>query len=315
MADHEHKEEHGEEHGSHGGGGHGGGHGGGGHAEGEHEGAPEWLISFADNVALMMGFFVILLAMNMGPKAKGHSKTESEGNGAPSEAMVDFVIAMRESFNNPFDLASTSEVDQPFIKRIKEKRGESAEEGVRGNSRNVQAVRPTGYSDIGATIPFDNDSELLSGAAKEVIASAAAKLRGHRYVIEIRGHTSPSEVKRSPEKGLELSYRRAMTVARALAEQGVPWTQMRPSAAADHERIVSRTYSRDEDGRNQRVEVILTNEAVAGDPYTREVGGGERDGAAPAKPDRGDDTPKPSIKPGTTPSTRGGGKDSAGGGH
>jgi len=300
MAEHEHEEEHGgEEHGSHGGG-HGGGHAGGGHAEGEHEGAPEWLISFADNVALMMGFFVILLAMNMGPKAKGTTKSETDGDGAPSEAMVDFVIAMRESFNNPFDLSSSAPADQPFIKRIKEKRGETSETGVRGNTREVQAVRPTGYSDIGASIPFDNDSDLLGGAAKEVIASAAGKLRGHRYVIEIRGHSSPSEVRRSPEKGLELSYKRAMAVTRALAEQGVPWTQMRPSAAADHERVVTRTYNRDEDARNQRVEVILTNEAVAGDPYTREVGGSEREQTGERKNDKG-----PAREPAAKPSSGG----------
>lgn len=77
MAD-EH-DSHGEEGGSHGGGGHGGGapHGGGAHEE--HEGAPEWLISFADNVALMMGFFVILLAMNMGPKGGGEARERGAG--------------------------------------------------------------------------------------------------------------------------------------------------------------------------------------------------------------------------------------------
>lgn len=44
-----HEEGHGKKgHGGHGGHGHGGGHE-------EHAGAPEWLISFADNVALLMG--------------------------------------------------------------------------------------------------------------------------------------------------------------------------------------------------------------------------------------------------------------------
>ena len=83
MSDHEHEGD-GEEHDSHGGGSHGAPHAA--HEE-HHEGAPEWLISFADNVALMMGFFVILLAMNMGPKAKGES--QEEGNGKPSPDMVE----------------------------------------------------------------------------------------------------------------------------------------------------------------------------------------------------------------------------------
>ena len=75
MADHD---EHGEHEEGHGGGSHGGGHAAGGHEEG-HEGAPEWLISFADNVALMMGFFVILLAMNMGPKGSSVNNTGEPG--------------------------------------------------------------------------------------------------------------------------------------------------------------------------------------------------------------------------------------------
>ena len=59
MSDHE--EGHDEK--GHGGGGHGGGgHGGGGHGGGheEHEGVPEWMVSFADNTALMMGLFGLI---------------------------------------------------------------------------------------------------------------------------------------------------------------------------------------------------------------------------------------------------------------
>ena len=99
MADkpHDKSAEHGEG-GAHKGGGHGGGHGhgGGGHEE-HHEGAPEWLISFADNVALMMGFFVILLAMNMAKQTVGGIGGEAQMGGNPNQAntMIDFAIAVR----------------------------------------------------------------------------------------------------------------------------------------------------------------------------------------------------------------------------
>src|SRR5262245_35934857 len=96
MASAEHSEH--TEHGKSGGGHHGGGggghhhHGGGGHGDGEHEGAPEWLISFADNVMLMMGLFVIMLAMNMAKETMGGIGGEEEFGGAPTAEMADFVL-------------------------------------------------------------------------------------------------------------------------------------------------------------------------------------------------------------------------------
>src|SRR5215468_5365718 len=107
MADEEHHDEK-EQHKSH-----GGGHGhGGGHEEG-HEGAPEWLISFADNVTLMMGFFVILLAVNMGPKGNGPSDASKQGDSSePPPQLLDAQIAIREAFNNPVNLNSMDPGEQ-----------------------------------------------------------------------------------------------------------------------------------------------------------------------------------------------------------
>src|SRR5436190_2305796 len=104
------------------GGAHGGGHGGA-HEE-HHEGAPEWLISFADNVALMMGFFVILLAMNMAKQTTGGIGGKADMGGNPQEAnsMIDFAIAVREAFNNPVDVNSTDPRERDMVKRLIERK-------------------------------------------------------------------------------------------------------------------------------------------------------------------------------------------------
>src|ERR1051325_10394638 len=113
MAEQEKHEEGAESgHGGHG----GGGHGGGGHEE-HHEGAPEWLISFADNVALMMGFFVILLAMNMAHKTVGGGGKRGSGGGADD---IDFVLAIRQAFN-PIDMTSENPTEAPLRKRLRER--------------------------------------------------------------------------------------------------------------------------------------------------------------------------------------------------
>jgi flagellar motor protein MotB len=272
--EHKKHDDHGEHGGeSHGGGGHGGGHGGGAHEE--HEGAPEWLVSFADNVMLQMGFFVILLAMNMGPKGGGGDGPPSEGEGEPTTAMIDFALGLREAFNNPVDPDDPNENPQ-FVKRLKELRGEGDFSGPQGDKPTQQSLRESNFVNIGAKIAFEDNSTKLTQAARETMAQTAEKLRGLRFYIEIRGHCSPSESMRDPLRAMKLSYDRAAAAAATLVEYGVKWEQLRIMAYGDNDRLVSRTYSRENDRNNQRVEVVVTTQTLPGDPYAVQQGGEEK---------------------------------------
>src|SRR5688572_8675449 len=224
MAKDHDKEESG---GSHGG---GGGHGPGGHGGGEHEesGAPEWLISFADNVALMMGFFVILLAMNMAKQTVGGGGEKGAHGEVPKqEQMLDFAIAVREAFNNPVDINSNAPEDAALVKRMLERAGksETRDPGIKGYEQDVQAIRPSDYYAISGSVNFAENSTELAGPGKRTIAEVARKIRGLRLVIEVRGHVSSVEANRGAELSMRLSSERALQVARALAEAGVDWWQ------------------------------------------------------------------------------------------
>jgi flagellar motor protein MotB len=261
--------EHAEHGGGHGGGGHGGGHGGGGHGGGEHEesGAPEWLISFADNVALMMGFFVILLAMNMGPKGSGTSQAENPHDSASAADMLDFVIAVREAFNNKVDINSKDPADAPLIRRMLQRTsGKVREDGPQGEQDKLQSIRPTDYEQVTAAVEFDDRQALLSSAARNTLVEVARKIRDQHWVIEVRGHISPFESMRNPVKGMELSHQRAAAAAVALVEGGVKWENLRLVACGDNARVVSRTFDRQEDRANQRVEIVVTNQTIGPDP-------------------------------------------------
>lgn len=252
--------------------GHGGGHGPGGHGGGEHEesGAPEWLISFADNVALMMGFFVILLALNMGPKGSGKTEADSTTDAEQTAEMLDFVLGVREAFNNKVDLDSKDPSDAPLIRRMLQRTsGAVREEGPQGESDSLQAPRPSDYEQITAAVDFDDRQSVLSQSARTTLLETARAIRDQHWIIEVRGHVSPFESMRNPVKGMELSYQRAQAAAVALIEGGLKWENLRLVACGDNARVVGRTFDRQEDRANQRVEIVVTNQTMAPDPNGR----------------------------------------------
>jgi flagellar motor protein MotB len=277
MADHEEKHGGGGEHaeGGHGGGSHGGGgHGGGGHGGGgEHEeaGAPEWLISFADNVALMMGFFVILLAMNMGPKGEpvqgGDPSENNNGSGGGMSRADSIIISIREGFNSPLD-AKSGNPEERRLANAKKQRDESRkDEGPVGTAQRPQTVRETDYSNLGGVVYFEDSSAELTATAKATIAQVAKKLQGQRWIVELRGSVSPFESGRNPEKAMALAHERALQAGRELAKSGILWPQVRLVACGDANRKVVRSTDHAADRPNQRVEIIVTKDAMPADPY------------------------------------------------
>lgn len=262
-------EEHHEEHKSHGGG-HGGGHGGhggGGHAEGEHEGAPEWLISFADNVALMMGFFVIMLAMAMNKisESSGSTGENADNSGQPSSAMMDMAIGLREAFNNP--VSAENPADAALWKRIQQKQAESEArtKSQKGNDRDVRSIRKSDYYGMGGVVSFATGSAEIDPESRAAILDILKNRKGLRNIVEILGHTSAAEAFELPDRGMQLSLQRASAVATVLVENGINWNQITLIGKADTDRVEVRTYNQGGHRANQRVEIIETPRSMQGE--------------------------------------------------
>jgi flagellar motor protein MotB len=270
----EHQEQHGggHEEGHGGGGGHKKHHGGhGGHEEHE-EGVAEWVVSFADNALLQMGFFVILFAMNLGPKGTSASDNPNATEGGATPQFLDAVISIREGFNNPVSLESKDPADGPLIRRLRERAGMGSnnQDGVPGKNPDQQAIKPSDYNRVTASVQFDQGKSELSGLARQTLQDAARRLRGERFIIEVRGHASAMEAVNGVEDSYRISFARAQATAAALVDAGLRWSQLRVVACGDNERATAIASGLEGHRTNQRAELVVTDETLPPDPHARE---------------------------------------------
>ncbi|MBY0112068.1 MAG: OmpA family protein [Phycisphaerales bacterium] len=235
------------------------------HMPHEHEHEEGWIVSFADNVLLMMGFFVILLAMNMGPKGKSDAEPQPAG---ASDSLIDFAIAVREAFNNPVSMDSTKPEDQALIRRLKDREVGERRIGPSGKDSKSQAVRRNTSVGEDGYVQFDANKTTLTESGRQTIEEIATKLAGARWVIEVRGHASRWESWGDERKARELSYQRAWAVGNELVRHGISWDQLRLAASGHSAPVVARAMSSAEAETNQRTEIIVLDEPIPEDPFS-----------------------------------------------
>jgi outer membrane protein OmpA-like peptidoglycan-associated protein len=209
----------------------------------------------------MMGFFVILLAMNMKPTAQtvgGHPNDE-EHTGVPNPEMLDWAIAIREAFNNPVDPEAPS--DALLAARLieRERQGKAVEKGPRGQHEAVNTLRPTDYYGLAGLVSFKDKSAELDEEGKAQVRQIAEHVRGLRSLIDIRGHCSAAEAAEYDDRGMRFSGERAYAVARELVACGVGWDILHVIACGRNDRATERDYDRYASEVNQRVEVVVTS--------------------------------------------------------
>lgn len=251
-------DEHAKQHASHGTIGHGG------HEEEEESGAPEWLISFADMVMLLMGFFVILFALNVQPKGgnPGGGGDESEGVATqPQEIDPEFIEAVRRAFHNPLNPDNPEDaelLDQIALRGA----GNANSEGVAGAERDVRSPRDIDYFGEAVDVPFDRHGTDVSESSEKLVREFAARHQGRQNVIEIRGHADEVEAFKAPEKAMQIALARATEVAKRLSAAGIEWARIRITASGTTE---PRRIDRGGDlnpGENARVELLVRRESA-----------------------------------------------------
>jgi chemotaxis protein MotB len=194
------------------------------------EGDGNWLISYADMMTLLWGFFVILNAYSVPNKAIMEKLKESTSK------------AMGGEYKKP-----NLEFTQELTKVFEELKIEN-ESQVESTSDEIKITLKSGSF-------FDSGSSELPDHAKIVLEqiSNILKKRDKQFRILIEGHTDDVRMKRADNfSNWELSSNRANSVVKFMESSGIRHESLRPIGYADVEPLIDPKNLTDEKLANAR---------------------------------------------------------------
>lgn len=219
------------------------------------EGAPEWMVSYADMITILMAFFVVMYSMagtkdaeKQEPVMSSLRKQFGRFTGAPSGKFVPRSTALAGVGTGP-------------IKRVGNIPGGAEPKAPVGENARVTTIRPGGQITVGGVIYFDEGASELGADQERQLQLVVDELSGKPQKIEIRGHTTC----RAPNDGgdmrdnWDLAYARCHNTMQYLVSQGIEPKRLRISVAGQYEPIHLGT-----DAvlmkKNGRVEIFMLNE-------------------------------------------------------
>lgn len=180
------------------------------------DGEGNWLISYADMMTLLFGFFVLLAAFST-PDPKKMEKLKQ----ATAESMgVEYIKPFEELSKNLKQLLSDANLANDVT--IQE-----TTDGIEINSK--------------GTLFFKSGSAKLNPKAEQILEKITdllvTKTKGFRIIVE--GHTDDTPIVSNQfPSNWELSSTRAGTVVRLLESKGFPHADLRPVGLSDTDPLV-----------------------------------------------------------------------------
>lgn len=174
------------------------------HAGGEHADESNWLVSYADMMTLLCGFFIMMFSMATLDKPKYDSLRES----------------IAKQFGGEF-VSPTKELAK-FATNIIQELGLEKEATIKTDDHGISVT-------FESTIFFETSSAELSGKGREVLDKLSTALAKREkdtakvYPVVVEGHTDGRPIKsQSFASNWELSGNRATRVVRLFLDKGYP---------------------------------------------------------------------------------------------
>ncbi len=217
-----------------------------------HEGAPEWMVSYADMITILMAFFVVMFSM-AGQKDAKHE-----------DPVLSSLRRQFGRFSGPASnqlLPSGAGAVKVGTPKAVIPPKETKNPGLAGDHVRVMNVRQGDQVTIGGVIYFEPTATDLTEKQQAQLQTIAKDLGGKPQKIEIRGHTlnSPPTGNGKVTDNWDLAYQRCHKTMQYLISMGLDPHRIRIGVAAQYEPVYSGRDARQIE-KNNRVEVFMLNE-------------------------------------------------------
>lgn len=219
------------------------------------EGMPEWIMSYADMITILMAFFVVMYSL-------AGSKDEQQ-----EEALL---RALRKQFGHFANqtpgkrvLANSLLTRMPIAASPGGAKEENSDDPTRdkGQAARLPTLRHDEPIAVGGAIVFPDDQAELSEDLKFQLQATARELAGKPQRIEVRGFTSrrPLRTTSSWRDPWELTFARCRATADYLTTLGIDQARLRISVAGPIP-AGQLNGNRFSPGKDSRVEVFMLSE-------------------------------------------------------
>ena len=225
------------------------------------KGAPEWLVTYGDAMTLLLCFFVIIVSFSEVKKDERFQQVMESLRRAFGGYVGSVGAAPIENVPTNSLLQRLLELD---VRMMKDKKGDTDEEGIRGRKFRVTNVRDGLKVVVGGKITFDRFSATLKPEGRELIAKTAERLRGYNTKILVRGHATREPLPKDSvyADARDLSYARAKAVIGEMERNGVRNVRLAPVALGNSEPLVRQAYTEERRMLNRRVEILVTEDLI-----------------------------------------------------
>lgn len=232
-----------------------------------HDNHERWLISYADFITLLFGFFVVMYAISSVNEGKykifsasltsafSNKLTHAE-NAQPvnqDAALLKYLVERRDTAR----LAELQRKQQEFMQNIAKNLNRVMQPLIKSGQVSVTQSNRGVMLDINASALFKQGDAAVQPEAIKTLSDVAEILRDGDQSIEVDGYTDDIPIKNALyPSNWELSSARACSVVRLFIERGVVSGRLTAVGLADNHPVVPNDTPENR-ARNRRVTVTI----------------------------------------------------------